>query len=148
MGGLGAPAASAYAPPPVNAGFDYQIGGDYPLPEGVSVVSRDWFSGAAAADPAYSICYVNAFQTQADEPGTDRPDEHSNWPRKLVLERLGDDPKWGGEYLVDISTSRKRRQAAAWVGQMIEGCAAGGASRRRRRRSRRSAAASIRSWLV
>ena len=79
--------APSFSPPPVNAGFDYQIGGDYPLPEGVSVVSRDWFSGRAADEPAYSICYVNAFQTQADEPGADRPDERSNWPRRLVLER-------------------------------------------------------------
>ena len=118
--------AAAWEPPPVNAGFDYQIGGDYPLPEGVSVSSRDWFSGRAAPDPAYSICYVNAFQTQADEGGTDRPDERSNWPHGLVLNRLGDDPKWGGEYLVDISTARKRARAADWVEQMIEGCAAGG----------------------
>ncbi len=123
---LAAPVADAYSPPPVNAGFDYQIGGDYPLPAGATVVSRDWFSGTAAPDPAYSICYVNAFQTQADEPGTDRPDELSNWPRKLVLRRLGDDPHWGGEYLVDISTKRKRKRAAAWVGRMIRGCAAGG----------------------
>ena len=108
--------AGAYAPPPPNAGFDYQIGGDYPLPAGVSVVSRDWFSGRAVADPAYSICYVNAFQTQANEPGTDRPDERSNWPRRLVLKRLGDDPHWGGEYLIDIATKRKRLRAAAWVG--------------------------------
>ena len=62
-------AADGYAPPPSNAGFDYQIGGDYPLPAGVSVVSRDWFSGRPAPDPAYSICYVNAFQTQVDERG-------------------------------------------------------------------------------
>lgn len=123
---LGAATASAYAPPPVNAGFDYQIGGDYPLPAGVGVVSRDWFSGRAAADPVYSICYVNAFQTQADEPGTDRPDERSNWPRSLVLSKLGDDPNWGGEYLINISTQSKRQRAAAWVGQMISGCAAGG----------------------
>ncbi len=26
--------ASAYSPPPVDAGFDYQIGGDYPLSGG------------------------------------------------------------------------------------------------------------------
>jgi glycosyl hydrolase family 114 len=121
-----AAAAPAWAPPPVNAGFDYQIGGDYPLPAGVGVVSRDWFSGEAAPDPAYSVCYVNAFQTQSDEPGTDRPDEHSNWPRSLILERLGDDPHWGGEYLVDISSARKRARAADWVGQMIQGCADGG----------------------
>ncbi len=106
--------------------FDYQIGGDYPLPAGVSVVSRDWFSGTAAPDPDYSVCYVNAFQTQADERGADRPDERSNWPRSLVLKRLGDDPNWGGEYLVDISSARKRNRAAAWVQQMIEGCAKGG----------------------
>lgn len=116
-------AATAYEPPPVDAGFDYQIGGDYPLPDGVGIVSRDWFSGEPAPDPIYSICYVNAFQTQAEEPGTDRPDERSNWPRRLVLSRLGDDPKWGGEYLVDVSTRAKRKRAARWVGQMIEGCA-------------------------
>ena len=89
--------AGAYAPPPADAGFDYQIGGDYPPPAGVSVVSRDWFSGRPAADPAYSICYVNAFQTQANESGVDRPDERSNWPRRLVLSMLWDDPLWAGE---------------------------------------------------
>jgi Glycoside-hydrolase family GH114 len=115
------PATSA-SPPPPNAGFDYQIGGDYPLPDGVSVVSRDWFIGEPAADPVYSICYVNAFQTQANEAGVDRPDERSNWPRGLILDELGDDPKWGGEYLVDISTAKKRRRAASWVDQMVEGC--------------------------
>ena len=93
-------------PPPANAEFDYQIGGDYPLPEGVTVVSRDWFSGDPAPDPAYSICYVNAFQTQANEPGVDRPDERSQLAESLVLTELGDDPHWGGEYLVDIRTPR------------------------------------------
>jgi hypothetical protein len=115
--------AGSYAPPPANAVFDYQIGGDYPLPAGVTVVSRDWFSGTPADDPVYSICYVNAFQTQADERGVDRPDERSNWPRSLVLKRLGDDPHWGGEYLVDISTRAKRRRAVRWVRQMVAGCA-------------------------
>jgi len=121
-----AEAAETPAPPPANAGFDYQIGGDYPLPPGVSVVSRDWFSGEPAADPAHSICYVNAFQTQANESGTDRPDERSNWPRKLILRKLGDDPNWGGEYLVNIKSARKRERAASWVQQMIDGCAAKG----------------------
>jgi hypothetical protein len=119
-------ARAATPPPPANAGFDYQIGGDYPLPNGVSVVSRDWFSGDPAPDPAYSICYVNAFQTQANEAGVDRPDERNNWPPSLVLSELGDDPHWGGEYLIDISTARKRRRGADWVQQMIEGCADAG----------------------
>lgn len=114
---------AAPAPPPANAGVDYQIGGDYPLPDGVSIVLRDWFAGAAADDPAYSICYVNAFQTQANEHGVDRPDERSNWPQQLVLSGLGDDPKWGGEYLVDLSTAERRRAAAAWVAPMVASCA-------------------------
>ena len=116
-------AAAAYAPPPANAKFDYQIGGDYPPPAGVRVVSRDWFSGRPAAGSRYSICYVNAFQTQADEAGVDRPDEHANWPQNLVLNALGDDPHWGGEYLIDIRNANKRGRAADWVQQMIQGCA-------------------------
>jgi hypothetical protein len=120
---LAAPASAAqWAPPPVNAAFDYQIGGDYPLPRGVEVVTRDWFEGSPAPG-AYSICYVNAFQTQSDERGVARPDERSSWPRRLILSKLGDDPEWGGEYLVDLSTAGKRAQAAAWVQPMIEACA-------------------------
>jgi hypothetical protein len=118
-------AAAAVALPPVNGKFDYQIGGDYKPPSGTDVVSRDWFSGKPARG-IYSICYVNAFQTQDDEPGVDRPDEHSNWPRDLVLEDIGDDPNWGGEYLIDISTAAKRKRAADWLQPMIERCAAKG----------------------
>lgn len=118
--------AVTWAAPAANATFDYQIGGDYPPARGVTVVTRDWFSGVPAAAPAYSICYVNAFQTQDDEPGVNRPDERSNWPRHLVLDELGDDPNWGGEYLIDLSTSTSRRQAAAWVRQMTDRCAAKG----------------------
>ena len=118
---LAAAPARAATPPPANAGFDYQIGGDYALPAGVGVVSRDWFIGAAP-EGAYAICYVNAFQTQDDEPGVSRRDERSAWPRSLVLTELGDDPNWGGEYLVDISTARKRKRAANWIQPMIRTC--------------------------
>jgi hypothetical protein len=114
--------ATNWVPPPVNAKFDYQIGGDYPPLSGTRTVSRDWFAGTPA-EGAYSICYVNAFQTQSDENGVDRPDEQSNWPAGLVLKKLGDDPKWGGEYLVDISTAANRAAAAGWVQPMIQTCA-------------------------
>lgn len=108
--------------PTANARFDYQIGGDYGFPAGVQVVSRDWFSGEAPAT-AYGICYVNAYQTQADEPDVVRLDEKSTWPANLVLTSLGDDPNWGGEYLIDISTAEKRNQAADWVRPMLQVCA-------------------------
>lgn len=118
--------ADTEPPPPVNAVFDYQIGGDYRPRRDVTVVTRDWFSGSPLRRAGYSICYVNAFQTQADEPGVDRPDERSNWPVRLVLRRLGDDPNWGGEYLVDISTRRRHRRALRHVAPMIDRCAAKG----------------------
>jgi hypothetical protein len=121
--GCGAQEVS-WATLPVDAGFDYQIGGDYDPAAGVEVVSRDWFVGSPlSGDPTYSICYVNAFQTQPDDPGVDRPDERSNWPAALVLTGLGDDPNWGGEYLIDISTAERRNAALAHVQPMIESCA-------------------------
>ncbi len=123
--GLSQTAYADWAVPPANAQFDYQIGGDYELPAGVEIVSRDWFIGAAPSS-GYGICYVNAFQTQADEEGVNRPDEQSNWPPELVLTELGDDPNWGGEYLIDISTDEKRAAAAAWIQPMIAECAAKG----------------------
>jgi hypothetical protein len=43
-----------------------------------------------------------------------------------VLEELGDDPNWGGEYLVDLSSADKRARAAEWVQPMIQTCAAKG----------------------
>ena len=54
--------------PPAGARWDHQIGGATPPGPGVGVVVRD-----RAAEPApgvYSICYVNAFQSQlgADVP--------------------------------------------------------------------------------
>jgi Glycoside-hydrolase family GH114 len=113
---------AAAEPPPVDARFDYQIGGDYRLQRGVRVVARDWFAGRAPRD-AYAVCYVNAFQTQDDEAGVERPDERSAWPRDLVLRELGDDPEWGGEYLVDIGSAAKRERAADWIQPMIETCA-------------------------
>ncbi|APU15646.1 MULTISPECIES: endo alpha-1,4 polygalactosaminidase [Actinoalloteichus] len=117
----------AWSAPPIDATFDYQIGGDYPLPDGVDVVSRDWYAGESP-DGAYGICYVNAFQTQSDDGGLDRPDAQSNWPAHLVLSELGDDPNWGGEYLVDISTPEKQADAIEYLRPMIETCATKGFS--------------------
>ena len=116
-------------PPPQGAAWDLQLGGDYPPGDGVTVVERDWFTGEPLPG-GYSLCYVNAFQTQADEgtpPGEAgaRPDLTSQWPPDLVLRDL-EDPGWPGEFLVDISTSEKRQAAADHVAPMLESCAADG----------------------
>lgn len=108
--------------PPVNAGADYQIAADYDLVGDTSMASRDWFEGQPA-EGAYSICYVNAFQTQPEDPDVDRPDETSAWPSELVLSALADDPNWSGEYLIDISTPDLRADAADWVADMVNVCA-------------------------
>jgi hypothetical protein len=101
--------AAAVALPPVGAGFDYQIGGAYPLPAGVSVVSRDWRDPPAGE---YAVCYVNAFQSQPEEP----------WPRSLVLRRF-EDPDWPGEHPIDYSTPRQRKRATRFVARRVRRCA-------------------------
>jgi hypothetical protein len=119
---LGAPVS----PPPRSGAADYQLGGDYRLPHGVGVVVRDWFAGQVPSRRgAYAICYVNAFQTQPDDPGVARPDERIAWPAGLRLDAL-EDPGWPGEVLIDISTAEKRAAAVEHVRPMLETCAAKG----------------------
>jgi len=109
--------------PPANAGFDYQLGGGYELPVGVTVVARD--STDEPADGAYNICYVNGFQTQ--------PGEGARWlaeDRDLVLrDASGDpfiDPGWPDEYLLDTSTAAKRERIAAELHAVLVLCRASG----------------------
>jgi hypothetical protein len=115
----GHPPATPHTLPPVNAKADYQLGGNYRLPHGVRVVSRD--RTAAPATDVFSICYVNAFQTQ---PGQLRwwRSHHSG----VLLRRHGQlvrDPGWPGEVLLDTSTRASRRVIAGVIGRWIDGCA-------------------------
>ncbi|WP_434975086.1 endo alpha-1,4 polygalactosaminidase [Streptomyces collinus] len=102
--------------PPRHAGFDYQIGGAYPPPAEVRVVSRD--RTAAPAPGLYNICYVNAFQTQ--------PQERSSWPADLLLRdahgREVVDEDWD-EPLLDLRTPERRERVAERVDRWIDGCA-------------------------
>ena len=113
---------ASYAPPLVNAQFDYQIGEPYAPPAGVTVVSRD--RTVTPATGLYNICYVNAFQTQ--------PDEIAWWQANhddLLLKRSNGayvvDGAWG-EILLDVSTSAKRTAIASIVNGWIDGCASDG----------------------
>ncbi|MFI7601685.1 endo alpha-1,4 polygalactosaminidase [Actinoplanes sp. NPDC049681] len=114
--------AAVIAPPPVDATFDYQIGAAYDPPAGVTVVSRD--REAPVAPGMYTICYVNAYQTQ--------PGEVAWWQREhddLLLR--GDDGEYvvdgeWNEILLDVSTPAKREAIAGIVGGWIDGCARDG----------------------
>lgn len=108
--------------PKANGKLDYQLGGAYPPPAGVEIVSRD--RNAAPAAGLYNICYVNGFQIQPDELATWQAD-HAD----LILRDSGGAPiidaDWN-EALIDIGTPQKRSAVAAIVGGWIEGCANAG----------------------
>ncbi|MFE3166028.1 endo alpha-1,4 polygalactosaminidase [Streptomyces sp. NPDC059224] len=110
-----APAAKVSAPP-VHAGVDYQLGGAYTPPKGVSVVSRD--HTASPARGLYNLCYVNAFQAQ--------PGAEGEWDADLLLrDRSGKvvmDEDWG-EAMLDIGTPAKRARIAEKVDDWIDTCA-------------------------
>ena len=104
--------------PPVNAKFDYQLGGKYTPPAGVTVVSRD--RRVAPAEGLYNICYVNGFQTQ--------PAEASYWldlhPDLILRDAAGNpvmDPDWN-EMLLDIRLAEQRAAISSIVGGWIQEC--------------------------
>jgi hypothetical protein len=111
--------ARAVTPPPANGPFDYQLGGAYPLPAGTQIVTRD---RTASPEPGvYSICYVNAFQTQPEQLKWWRAHHPS-----LLLRRHGrelQDPGWPGEVLLDTSSARRRAGIAKVLGAWVDGCA-------------------------
>lgn len=108
--------------PDASGGFDYQLGGPYPPPSGVTIVERD-----RTADPSgagYDICYVNGFQTQPDESEAFA----AAHPELVVQTGAGPlvDEGWPDEYLFDTSIADKRGALAELVGEWIDGCATDG----------------------
>lgn len=107
------------SPPPAGAAFDYQLGGAYEPADTVDVVVRDRTDSPDGR--RYSVCYVNAFQTQ---PGA------ADVPEDLLLHDadgdLVEDADWPGEYLLDVSTAGHRTAALDVVGPWIDRCAAAG----------------------
>ncbi len=122
------PAASAAADvvlPPTAGVFDYQLGGAYDEVEidgtaaAIDVVVRD-----ATAEPlagAYSVCYVNGYQTQ--------PADAEFWldhDDLLLHDESGDpliDPDWPDEYILDPSTAEQREDILDVFAPIIAGCA-------------------------
>ena len=104
-------------------GFDYQLGGSYPPPDGVTTVVRD--SSAEPAPGIYSVCYVNGFQTQ--------PGELDLWqeeaPELLLRDQAGDlveDPGWPDELLLDTSTQEQREHITEVLTATLDRCADAG----------------------
>lgn len=110
---------STVTPPPKHVRWDYQVGGAYPPPTGVQVVSRSHED--APAPDVYNICNFNAFQAQEDAEG--------DWDPDLLLRNVsGDvvyDKDWG-EAVLDIRTDDKRKRIAARLNTWIDQCAAKG----------------------
>ena len=108
---------------PVNGVYDSQLGGAYaPAPE-VTMVSRDRQDPSAPG--LYSICYINAFQSQAHELDW----WTANHPGLLLKAPDGsplEDANWPGEFILDTSTADKRQAILGIVGPWIDGCAEAG----------------------
>lgn len=104
--------------PPVNAKFDYQLGGPYTPPTGVSVLSRVRNTTPAAG--IYNICYVNGFQIPSEDESFwlgSHPD--------LILRDNGTpvvDPQTN-EMFLDITLAEKRSALSAIIGNRILECA-------------------------
>ncbi|GAA1050363.1 endo alpha-1,4 polygalactosaminidase [Arthrobacter russicus] len=110
--------------PPAAAKFDYQLGGAYDPPNGVTVVARDRLAPPSGA--GYDICYINGFQTQPADSEAFRQ-AHP----ELLVQIDGQpvrDPKWTDEYLYDTSSPQNREALASLVKPWIEGCKSAGYS--------------------
>lgn len=110
-------------PLPTTGRVDYQLGGAYHPPDDVTVVARDSTDPPLAG--AYSICYLNAFQTQ--------PQQADFWldahPDLLLRDENGDpqfDENWPDEMALNTSTPESRAGLALILDEWIEGCRASG----------------------
>ena len=115
-----APAHATIKPLPIGPDVDDQLGGVRSVPSRVGIVVRDRTAKPLAG--RYNICYVNGFQTQADERGF--------WRQRmgLVLHRGGRpvvDSAWG-EWLLDIRSASKRTRLVRIMTAWTRDCARSG----------------------
>ena len=107
-------AAAAVTLPP-SGRWDYQIGGGTTYIPAPAVVSRD--NADQPYPGVYSICYVNAFQSQPGDSSL-----KSLW--LVVNGKNVEDPEWKGEYMLD--TKGHRSQLVAAFTTLLQKCAAKG----------------------
>lgn len=120
---------TSWALPPTTGLLDYQLGGAYDeVDAGSGPVAPDVVARDATAEPltdAFSICYVNGFQTQ--------PGEEDLWSGEradlLLHDASGEpvvDPDWPDEHVLDPSTPEQRDGILAVIGPVVTGCADAG----------------------
>jgi len=108
---------------PTTGRVDYQLGGAYAPPDDVTVVARDSTDPPLAG--AYSICYLNGFQTQPQQADY-WLDEH---PDLVLRDENGEpqvDENWPDEMALNTSTPQSRAALALILGEWIEGCRTSG----------------------
>jgi hypothetical protein len=122
--GAGDPPGTAVRLPPAGTELDYQLGTAYGFPSATAgIVVRDRTAEPDAGQ--YSICYLNAFQTQPGEAAA-WIEEHPELVLRDGSGTLVVDPEWPDEMILDIGTGANRSALAAIVGGWIDGCAADG----------------------
>jgi hypothetical protein len=106
--------------PPAGGVADYQLGGAYRPAAKVDIVVRDRTEKPAPG--VYSVCYVNAFQTQ---PGALRwwKKKHPGLLLRDAKGRVVRDAGWPDEVLLDLRTARKRAVAAKVMRRWFASCA-------------------------
>ncbi|WP_248704084.1 endo alpha-1,4 polygalactosaminidase [Curtobacterium sp. MWU13-2055] len=112
-------AAASYRNLPTSGRPDYQLGGSYTPPSGVTIVERD--STAKPAKGTYDICYVNGFQTQPESART----WTGSYPSAILRDRAGkpvSDPGWPDEMLLDTRTAAKRALITKVLAKSIARC--------------------------
>jgi hypothetical protein len=107
-------------PLPTGGTPDYQLGGAYAPPSGVTIVARDSTEEPAAG--TYGVCYVNGFQTQPE----DRAAWLSDHPGAVLRTAAGKpviDPGWPDELLLDTRTASARATITGVLSRSIARCA-------------------------
>jgi hypothetical protein len=119
----GVATGSSVSLPPANGRFDYQIGGDYRPLSSVKIVDRD--RTATPAPGVYNICYINAFQTQAENDRWWKA-HHPGLLLRNAAGKLIEDPGWPGEIILNTSTAHDRAALATIEDGWLDGCKAKG----------------------
>jgi len=111
-------AAGCFAVPTPNAKFDYQIGGGYTPPAGVTIVARDRLDHPVPG--SYNICYVNGYQAQTEAESW----WLTNHPTLVLRNAQGTpikDTQWN-ELILDIRTAANRSALSQIVGGWMTSC--------------------------